>query len=91
MTRRTSAPGDEHYLVRVALPSALLYFASWTEPKLLQTSTGRIVNVSADWINDPNLGDTLGYVNWGEVVGISWRYTGPGATPAALSNHNPED
>lgn len=74
--RKTSPPGAEHYKVRVVLPGALLHLASETEPRLVQQSGGQLVDVVADWISDPELGDALGYIDWTAVVGITWRYTG---------------
>jgi hypothetical protein len=77
--RKTSTPGNEHFKVRIVLPGALLHLASKTEPKLnpgFVQGRSRLTSVEADWISDPDVSDTVGYIDWPAVVGITWRYTG---------------
>jgi hypothetical protein len=60
-----------HYKVRVVLPGAILHLASWTEPTLAPEVRGPLV---ADWINDRAYGDTIGFVDWSQLVAVTWRY-----------------
>jgi hypothetical protein len=73
--RRTSEPGDEHYLVRVTISGALLHLASRTMP-VVHVLAGRVTNVEADWLTDPEKGDTVGFIDWSAVVAVTWRWTG---------------
>ena len=57
-----------HFKVRVVLPNALLHLASWTEPVLRDVG-----EVAADWISDPEYGDTIGFIQWDKVVAVTWR------------------
>jgi hypothetical protein len=63
-----------HFKVRIVLPGALLHLASWDVPRITRgmLSSG-IDNVSADWIDDPDYGDTRGYIDWPRVDAITWR------------------
>jgi hypothetical protein len=80
MTRsKISRPGEKYFAVRVVLPGALLHFAARTEPTIEQTFLSgrlRIDQVHAEWIDDPNIGDTIAYIDWHAVTAISWRWTG---------------
>ena len=60
-----------HYKVRVVLPGAILHLASWTEPTFPPEVRGPLV---ANWINDPDYGDTIGFVDWSQMVAVTWRY-----------------
>jgi hypothetical protein len=60
-----------HYKVRVVLPGALLHLASWTEPVCKVTSS----HVEADWIDDADYGDTIGRIDWGSVLAVTWRWS----------------
>jgi hypothetical protein len=75
MTARQKAPpGKEHFKVRVVLPNALLHLASASEPSLNYGAEDRIDDVTADWLDDPDLGDSLGFIHWPSITGITWRY-----------------
>lgn len=77
MTKRTTTKADHYYKVRVVLPGALIHLASTTEPEVkLERFTERISNVTADWLQTPECGDTVGYIDWPEVTAITWRWTG---------------
>jgi hypothetical protein len=30
----------------------------------------------AEWIEDPRFGDTVGFIDWSQVVALTWRWTG---------------
>ena len=32
------------------------------------------MDVRADWINDCNYGDSIGWIDWNAVIAITWRY-----------------
>lgn len=80
MTARktTSTDGAAFYRVRVVIPGALLHLASATEPAV-GTLDGRR-HVEADWLEDPEAGDTVGFINWDEVAAVTWRYSAPTST-----------
>jgi hypothetical protein len=87
MTRsiKASERGQKpHYKVRVVLPGVVLHLASWTKPKLIREALtgpgfiqlyGGIDDVEADWIDDPQYGDTIGWIDWPKVRGITWRWS----------------
>jgi hypothetical protein len=59
-----------HFKVRVVVPGALLHLASWSEPTI-----GADHVVTADWIrDDPEYGDTIGFIEWDHVVAVTWRF-----------------
>jgi len=60
-----------HFKVRVVLPGAILHVASWTEPAIYPDVNTR---VRGDWINDPEYGDTIGFIDWDKAVAVTWRY-----------------
>ena len=64
-----------HYKVRVVLPGALLHLAAWNEPDFGVATESDGWTVRADWIDDPAYGDTLGFIEWPEVKGLTWRYS----------------
>lgn len=77
MTKRITTDAGHYYKVRVALPGALIHLASADEPKVrLDRFTDQISRVDADWLEDPDKGDTLGHIDWPAVLGITWRWTG---------------
>jgi hypothetical protein len=59
-----------HFKVRVVFPGACLYLASWDQPVLVETEA------KADWIDDPDYGDSIGFVQWNHVVAVTWRWHG---------------
>lgn len=64
-----------HYKVRVVLPGATLHLASRNVPqRSWLVGTGE-AEVDADWIEDPRCGDTLGYIDWSQVIGLTWRWS----------------
>lgn len=63
-----------HFKIRVVIPGALLHLASWGEPEI-RYSHGQIDDVFADWISDPEYGDTIGRINWHSVAAITWRWS----------------
>ena len=75
--RSASAEGLEpHFKVRIVVDGALLHAASWTEPELVTHAHEYVVDsIEADWINDPNYGDTIGFLNLDAISGTSWRYS----------------
>jgi hypothetical protein len=66
-----------HYKVTIALPGGMLRVASWNLPLVrasdYPTGTTKITHVDADWIQDPDYGDTLGWIEWSSVQAITWR------------------
>lgn len=77
MSKRITTDAGHYYKVRVALPGALIHLASSTEPKVhCDAYTGSITRVQGDWLEDPDKGDTLGYIDWPNVAAVTWRWTG---------------
>ncbi len=75
MTRRitTQRSEDDHYKVRVVIAgAAVLHLASATEPRLDDESDVW----HADWLSDPEKGDTVGLIDWSAVSAVTWRWTG---------------
>jgi hypothetical protein len=67
--RSSEAGLEPHWKIRVVLPGAILHLASWNEPQML----GEFV--AADLIEDHEYGDTVGRIDWREVVAVTWRYS----------------
>lgn len=68
-----------YWKVRVVIRGGvILHLASKEEPVVTLEANGRPV-VAANWLNDWQCGDTAGYVDWAEVVAVTWRWTGDGA------------
>jgi len=65
---------EPHWKLRVVLPGALLHLASSTEPEIYPDSGG-LESMVADWIDDHAYGDTLGYLDWTQVIAVTWRYS----------------
>lgn len=64
----------EFWKVRVVLRGgAVLKLASETEPVLMSSRVGRRY-VEADWIDHHECGETKSYIDWDEVVAITWRF-----------------
>jgi hypothetical protein len=69
-----------HYKVRVVVPGVILHLASWDEPHreysraVIPTPVDSVWH--ADWIDDPDYGDTIGFIDWDSVAAITWRYAG---------------
>ena len=57
-----------HYKVRIVLPGAILHFASYDEPKWIDGT------IHANWLFDPEYGDTLLHINWNSVIAASYRW-----------------
>jgi hypothetical protein len=80
ITASSAAGLKPHYKVRVVVLGALVHIASWDEPHLEPVDphhryTGPQEWV-ADWINDPEYGATIGYIDWDKVSAITWRWSG---------------
>jgi hypothetical protein len=78
--RIVSEPGEAFYRVRVVLPGALFNLASRTPPVVHQKA-GRVTKVVAEWLTDPEQGDTVGFIDWTAVVAVTWRWSGAGSPP----------
>lgn len=78
---KASEPGlESHYKVRVVLPGVILHLASSTAPELRWGSDiglegAPLEAVDAEWIEDADYGDTIGFIDWAKVVAITWRYS----------------
>lgn len=62
--------------VRLSIPGGgLLHLASADEPVLLTGADGRPVGIAAQWLtpDDPDCGDTPGFIDWAVVAAITWR------------------
>lgn len=72
--RRASEDGlDSHFKVRLVVSGALIHLASRDEPHWVDGDGGR--QLEADWITDPEYGDTLLFVEWSAVTAVSWRWS----------------
>jgi hypothetical protein len=66
---------EPHYKVRVVLPGAILHLASRTQPTIRRHyDDGRGV-WDADWIDDHRYGDSIGFIDWSQLVAITWRWS----------------
>ena len=61
---------EPHWKVRVVLHGAMLYLASWSEPRREVGISG----IKAEWIKEHEYGDTIGYIDWDAVVAVTWRF-----------------
>jgi hypothetical protein len=71
---------DPHYKVRIVLPGALLHLASKDEPRVTdwqapEEQQWRGNGWVADWIDDHRYGDTIGFIDWNQVMAITWRWS----------------
>lgn len=72
MTRRQKATEtglEPHFKVRIVLPGALLHLASRDEPRWVETA------LVADWIEDPDYGDSIVSMDWTKVVAVTTRWS----------------
>lgn len=72
-TRKLSDP--TLYKVRIIVAGgAILHLVSRGAPVLVR-SEGHLNHVKADWVtgSDADAGDTLAYIDWNQVVAITWR------------------
>lgn len=76
MSRRISPPGEECWRVRVAVTGGMFYLASAIEPTVRIGPDGRIMDIDAVWLKNPDEGDTLGFVDWSAVSAVTWRWSG---------------
>ena len=77
MTRRQRASEqglEPHFKVRLVLPGALIHLASQTEPRWGVDGDGQRV-LLADWIEDPDYGDTIISIDWSAVVAATARWS----------------
>ena len=73
----TTEPKDHHYRVRgVMRGGAILHLASDTEPERIGPPLFGAGEWTAKWLDDPDKGDTIGFINWTEVVAVTWRWLG---------------
>lgn len=71
--------GHGFYRVRVVLRGVgMLHLGSLDEPELIWSQEG-LTTVQAKWLNEPTLADVPGYIDWTEVVAITWRWSGEAA------------
>ena len=77
MPRRRKGSEDglvPHFKVRLVLPGALIHLASQDEPRWVHDEDGQR-QLEADWITDPDYGDTLFFIDWSAVTGVTWRWS----------------
>lgn len=68
---------DPHWKVRVHLPSGIVHLISRTEPVVLWRygePGDQPRGLEIDPILDTEHGDTAGFINWREVIAITWRF-----------------
>jgi hypothetical protein len=68
-----------HYKVRVVLPGVVLHLAAWEQPRFDTVQVSSAISETgwhAEWIEDPRFGDTVGFIDWSQVVALTWRWTG---------------
>ena len=75
MTKPITNNATPYYKVRVVLPGAILHLASRDEPHLVRATVSTEGKWSADWLSDPDKGDTIGFIDWPSVVAITWRWS----------------
>jgi hypothetical protein len=77
MTKRftTDTPEDHHYKVRVVLSGGTLHLASADIPVLDMVKR----EWKATWLDDPDKGDSIGFIDWSAVIAVTWRWTGGAA------------
>jgi hypothetical protein len=78
MTKRVTSE-IPYFKVRIVMPNVILHVASRDEPKLAfapMTAESVLDEVRTDWIqDDPDAGDTIGFIDWTQVTAITWRST----------------
>lgn len=65
-------PKPEGWKVRVQFPGGAVHVLSRTAPMVRRVGT-QVLDVDWDLVTDTEHGDTVGYIRWSEVIGISWR------------------
>ena len=71
MTKPSNLP--PHWKVRIFMKgSGILHVLSRTEPAV--ESVNRVIQkVEIDYITGTEHGDTIGFIDWGQVAAITWR------------------
>lgn len=60
-----------HYKVRAVFTGGgMVHLASWSEPTRSLNSQAW----EAEWISDPDYGDTIGCIDWSAVSAVTWRF-----------------
>jgi hypothetical protein len=44
-------------------------------PRAAQPDARPAAHVEADWIDDPDYGDTIGRIDWESVLAVTWRWS----------------
>jgi hypothetical protein len=66
-------PGSALWRVRVCLPGSIIHLTSLTEP-VVHMRDGRIASADMELVTTaPESGDTIGFIDWPVVVGLTWR------------------
>lgn len=68
-------PKKPHYKVRVSMGGSLIHLASTDEPQFFGGEGLHDEEWHADWIEDPDYGDTIGWIDWSAISAITWRYS----------------
>jgi hypothetical protein len=74
-TQATQAVDDQptFWRVRVCMPGSILHFTSSTEP-VVQMRDGRVGDVTMELLTTTqHRGDTVGFIDWPVVTGLTWR------------------
>jgi len=76
MTKRitTDDADSHHWKVRVVFPGAIVHLASSTKPEVEHLDDGGRY-VWADWLDDPECGDSVGWIDWSQAIAVTWRHT----------------
>ena len=77
MVKPTTKPAEESsapiWRVRVCLPGSIVHLTSLSEP-VVQMRDGRVHSVDMELVTTtPESGDTIGFIDWPAVVGLTWR------------------
>ena len=73
--QRASETGLEpHFKVRVVVPGAMLHLASKTRPAWETQPDGQRALI-AEWIDDPEYGDSIVEIEWSHVVAVTCRWS----------------
>jgi hypothetical protein len=79
--------------VRVALPGGIFHLVSRTEP-VVTMHDDRIGDVRMDLVtgtpeSGDTVGDTIGFIDWSAVIGVTWRLLAQGNESEAASEDRP--